>query len=102
MENSKYLVLAVVSMAVMLTSQAVNAQKVFQINRFVDSVLTLRYWRADIDTNYITRPHTKWTLVGRINMSGSRIHALGVDEGREFESKLKAAIRNGLPDSISE
>ena len=47
MENSKYLVLAVVSMAVMLTSQAVNAQKVFQINRFVDSVLTLRYWRAD-------------------------------------------------------
>ena len=54
MENSKYLVLAVVSMAVMLTSQAVNAQKVFQINRFVDSVLTLRYWRADIDTKYIS------------------------------------------------
>lgn len=101
MENSKFLVLAVVSMAVMLTSQAVNAQKVFQINRFVDSVLTLRYWRADIDTNYITRPHTKWTLVGRINMSGSRIHALGVDEGREFETKLKADYKKTVSIGVS-
>jgi hypothetical protein len=88
-------------MVVMMTSQTACAQKVFQINHLLDSVLTLRYWRADIDTNYITRPQTKWTLVGRLNVSGSRIHVLGVDEGREFETKLKADYKKTVSVGIS-
>ena len=60
--------------------QDVSAQKVFKLNRFVDSVLTVRYHRADIDTNYVTRPQTKWTLMGRFNMSGAKINAKGVQE----------------------
>lgn len=55
----------------------VVAQKTYKINRFVDSVLTLRYWRANIDSNYVTRPHTKWTLTGRYNVTGSDIQTEG-------------------------
>lgn len=68
----------------------VNAQKVFKINHFIDSVLTVRYWRADLDTNYVTRPQTKWTLVGRFNVSGSKIKTKGQENGQPFETELSA------------
>ena len=40
----------------------------------LDSALAARYYRmGNIDTAYISRPKTKWTVTARINVSGSQI-----------------------------
>ena len=82
------------------TTIRVDAQK-FKFNHFVDSVLMSRYWRADIDTNYITRPQTKWTLVGRVKMTGARIKAEGVDNGQHFKTELQADNKTTVSAGVS-
>ena len=79
----------------------VDAQKLFGINRVIDSVLTARYRRADIDTLYVTRPQTKWALMGRMNVSGSQIKAIGIDYGQHFESEMKANEKATLSIGVS-
>ena len=83
----RYIAIAAILLA---TTIHADAQKVFKLNRFVDSVLMAKYWRADFDTNYISRPKTKWTLIGRFNMSGARINAEGVGKIGQFKSDLEA------------
>ena len=56
----------------------------------IDSILMQKYHKGDIDTTYITRPQTKWTITARINVSGSMIRAEGIDEGRHFKSEMEA------------
>ena len=82
-------------------TQDVPAQKVFKLNRLVDSILTVRYRRADIDTNYVTRPQTKWTLMGRFNMSWAKISAKGMQEGIHFESEMKADYKSTVSVGVS-
>ena len=91
----------VVLVILLVATLQVSAQKNFKFNRRIDSVLTARYWKADIDTNYITRPHTKWTVIGRINVSGARIQAEGKKDERHFESDLKADYKSTLSLGIS-
>ena len=79
----------------------VVAQKTYKINRFVDSVLTLRYWRANIDSNYVTRPHTKWTLTGRYNVTGSDIQTEGKGSDGHFVSHLEAERKSTLSVGVS-
>lgn len=73
----------------------VSAQK-FKLSHFVDSVLTKRYWHTDFDTNYITRPKTKWTLMARVNVSGAKISSKGNQENISFESEMKADYKSTL------
>ena len=63
----------------------VEAQSIFQR---VDSMLTIRYCKGDIDTAYITRPQTKWTLTARYNVSGAEIESEGIEEGHHFKSEM--------------
>lgn len=79
----------------------VVAQKTYKINRYVDSVLTLRYWRANIDSNYVTRPHTKWTLTGRYNVTGSDIQTEGKGSDGHFVSHLEAERKSTLSVGVS-
>ncbi|MBP5799178.1 MAG: DUF4421 family protein [Prevotella sp.] len=92
-------ILAIVAILLTKTIRA-DAQK-FKFNHFVDSVLMSRYWRADIDTNYITRPQTKWTLVGRVKMTGARIKAEGVDNGQHFKTELQADNKTTVSAGVS-
>ena len=90
-----------VLMAILLaTTIPVVAQKTHKINHLVDSLLSKRYWRADIDTNYIIRPQTKWTLTARLNMSGSRIRTDEKDNGlpvvMEVDADNKATLTVGV------
>lgn len=79
-----------------------NAQKVYKVNRFVDSLLTKRYWRANIDTNYIIRPKTKWTLMGQLNVSGTTINTRGkYDEGINGEIEFRADKKTTFSLNIS-
>ena len=68
----------------------------------MDSALTSRYNRnKGIDTAYILRPQTKWTVVGRINVSGAKIEAEGVDNGLHFKSEMKADYKSTLSVAVS-
>ena len=67
----------------------------------VDSMLTVRYRKGDIDTAYITRPTTKWTFTTRLNVSGAKIEAEGMSDGRHFKSEMKADYKSTLSLGVS-
>ena len=81
-------------------SQA-SAQKARKLNRIIDSVLSVKYYRTDIDTNYVTRPQTKWTLIGRFNLSGAKINSKGVYQGKQLSSEMKADYKSTLSVCVS-
>ena len=72
----------------------------------VDSILTLNYHKGDVDTAYIMRPATKWTVTARMNVSGAKMEAKGASppsEGlgeahfkAEMEANRKATLSLGV------
>lgn len=93
-----------IAFAVILLASIVTAsaqKEVYNINRRIDSVLTTKYQSVDMDTNYITRPQTKWTLTGTFKMSGARIRAEGDENGSHFKSKLTAEYKTTISASVS-
>ena len=69
--------------------------------RRVDSKLTQNYRKGDIDTAYITRPTTKWTVTLRMNESGAEIETEGEESGRHFKSKMEANRKATLSVGVS-
>ena len=67
----------------------------------VDSVLTVYYQKGDIDTAYVTRPKTKWTIRARYNFSGATIESEGIDNGQHFKSEMNADYKSTLSLGIS-
>lgn len=67
----------------------------------VDSMLTVRYLKGDIDTAYITRPTTKWTITTRLNVSGTTIETKGISEGAKFNSEMEADYKSTLSLGVS-
>lgn len=67
----------------------------------LDSILTLNYRKGDVDTAYITRPTTKWTVTARMNVSGAKIEAEGIDNGQHFKSEMEAARKTTLSMGVS-
>lgn len=94
----RYFVLVVM---LLIVACPANGQKMAKFHHFVDSVLSVRYWRADIDTNYVTRPQTKFTLMGRLNEYGARINTRGTHGGEHFESKLQANFKGTVSVGVS-
>ncbi|MBQ6063937.1 MAG: DUF4421 family protein [Prevotella sp.] len=60
----------------------------------VDSILTVNYRKGDVDTAYIMRPSTKWTVTARMNVSGAKIEAEGIDQDSHFNSEMKADYKS--------
>jgi hypothetical protein len=75
-----------------------SAQNLFQ--RF-DSVMTEKYRKGDIDTAYIMRPRTKWTVKARFNLSGATIESEGIEDGQHFKSEMTADYKSTLSMGIS-
>ena len=75
-----------------------SAQNLFQ--RF-DSVMTEKYRKGDIDTAYIMRPRTKWTVKARFNLSGATIESEGIDNGQHFKSEMTADYKSTLSMGVS-
>lgn len=67
----------------------------------IDSVLTHNYRKGDIDTTYITRPQTKWTVKGRLNVSGAKIKAEGIESGNHFKSEMTADYKTTLSAGVT-
>ena len=87
-----------VIVALLAVAGEAEAQNIFQR---VDSMLTVRYRKGDIDSAYITRPQTKWTLTARLNVSGAKIASEGVEDGRHFKSEMKADYKSTLSVGVS-
>ena len=66
-----------------------------------DSMLTRKYHKGDIDTAYIMRPKTKWTVTARMNVSGATIESEGMEEGRHFRSEIEANRKATLSVGVS-
>ena len=75
-----------------------RAQSIF---RRIDGMLSRHYFKGDIDTTYITRPTTKWTITARINESGTKIKTEGTDNGQHFKSEMEANRKATLSVGVS-
>ena len=84
-----------------MISRPVYSQSRHGLAYHIDSILSARYQRANIDTNYIVRPQTKWTLSGRLNVSGAKITAKGDEEGRQFDSEMTADYKSTINVGVS-
>jgi len=72
----------------------VHAQGILRLAHQLDSLLTQRYQHADIDTDYVIRPATKWMLKGRFNFSGTTMKSQGTLKGQHFETELNADYKS--------
>ncbi len=75
-----------------------SAQNIF--HRF-DSALTVNYRKGNIDTAYIMRPKTKWTVKARLNVSGAKLESEGIDNGQHFKSEMTADYKSTLSLGVS-
>ena len=66
-----------------------------------DSMLTVNYRKGDVDTAYIVRPATKWTVTARMNVSGAKIEAEGIDQGQHFKAEMQANRKATLSLGVS-
>ncbi len=96
----------------LVVSQTAEGQKKHGLFHRIDSLLTVRYQRANIDTNYVTRPQTKWALTGRVNVSGLKLHGEGNEAegigggnyklyGRHFEWEMSAERKTTVSFGVS-
>ena len=67
----------------------------------LDSALTEKYHKGNIDTAYVARPKTKWTVKARYNLSGSTIESEGTDNGLHFKSEMTADYKSTLSVAVS-
>ena len=93
---------AAISLLTLLALQPACAQEKKQsLFQRVDSMLSRRYYKSGVDTAYIVRPQTKWTVAARFNVSGSKIEAEGIENGRHFKSEMEANRKATLSVGVS-
>ena len=83
--------------AVPLPAQNKLAERVVR----VDSLMQIRYHRAKIDTAYVIRPRTRFTVSARFNMTGSRIDMEGFYEGKRLRSRTKADYKKTVSVAVN-
>lgn len=99
--NKKHHISFVLVLVLLMIARLAYCQSRHGLSHHIDSMLTARYQRTKFDTNYVTRPQTKWTLTGRLNVSGARITAKGDEEGQQFESEMTAAHKSTVSIGVS-
>lgn len=94
----KYLCRWIFAASLLTIPGEVNAQSI--LHR-VDSMLTENYRKGDVDSAYIVRPATKWTVRARMNVSGAKIEAMGIDNGLHYKSEMQANRKVTLSVGVS-
>ena len=59
----------------------------------LDSVMEAKYYKVNYDTNYIGRPHFRWVLRSRFNLSGHNFLTHGTYNNMDIEADLKTAYK---------
>lgn len=78
------------AVAALTAMSQLNAQGLWRVVKRADSLLTARYRRGNVDTAYVVRPATNWTLTARLNMSATLLEMEGRQDGTPFTSKMQA------------
>ena len=101
MDRASKFLLVVIALLVLACEAGAQSRHKWGLTK-VDSALTAHYYRmGDIDTAYIVRPKTKWTVTARLNVSGAKIEAEGIDDGRHFKSEMEANRKATLSVGVS-
>ena len=58
-----------------------------------DSLLAANYYKIKYDTTYISRPHARWTIKLRGNLSGADLKTMAKTDGAETHTKVMADCR---------
>ena len=95
MSTSTVILFIVIGLAI---SGEADAQGILQR---ADSMLTVNYRKGDVDTAYIVRPATKWTVTARMNVSGAKIETEGIDQGQHFKAEMQANRKATLSLGVS-
>lgn len=68
----------------------------------IGSALTTQYYNTDdIDTAYVSRPETKWTVRVQGNVSGTKIRSEGMENDQHFKAELEANKKATLSVGVS-
>ncbi len=78
------------AVAALTAMSQLNAQGLWRVVKRADSLLTARYRRGNVDTAYVVRPATNWTLTARLNMYATLLEMEGRQDGTPFTSKMQA------------
>ena len=92
---------AICLLTLLALQQACAQEKKPTLFQRVDSMLSRRYYKSGMDTAYIVRPQTKWTVAARFNVSGSKIEAEGIENGLHFKSEMEANRKATLSVGVS-
>ena len=97
------IVLLTMGVLLAFASEAGAQSRHRQRREHVDSALAARYYRnvGDLDTAYVIRPQTKWTIRGRLNVSGAKIETEGMEDGLHFNSEMEAFKKTTLSVGVS-
>ena len=92
-----------VVVAILAFASDANAQNgIKNVLSKVENTLSARYNNMDgIDTAYISRPATKWTVTARMNVSGTKIEAKGIENSHHFKAELEADKKATLSLGVS-
>ncbi len=71
-----------------------QTKKLWHMLKHADSLMMARYHRGSFDTAYITRPKTRWTLTGRINVSETQLELKGMEGNTPFRSEMTADYKS--------
>lgn len=67
----------------------------------MDEMLSANYLKGGIDTAYVVRPETKWTVKTRLNVSGAKIETEGIMEGQHFNAEIQADLKATVSLAVS-
>lgn len=67
----------------------------------IDSLLTARYLGARIDSQYLRRPSTKWTVKVKGNLSGAGLDIEGINGNIPVRTEMTAAYKGTVSLSVS-
>ena len=72
-------------------SEAVAQTRLQQLKTWLDSALSVRYYRTPYDTNYVVRPEGNLTLKVRLNQTGNDFHVKGTVNGVHSKADLSTS-----------
>lgn len=76
-------------LALMLTLHLSAGNRFTRFLVRMDSVMEAKYYKVNYDTNYIGRPHFRWVLRSRLNLSGHSFLSHGTHRDMDIEADLK-------------
>lgn len=88
-----WVIILITAICLAVSAGASGQKKIVRQVLRVDSMMLQRYRAAKIDTNYVTRPTTRFTLSARFNTAGAKLNTEGYNEGGHFRGRRRVPDR---------